>query len=162
VTDSRRVSATGERRSTADADQDADAIQREIRIDAPPDRVFAFFVEPERLVRWMGSSARLDPRPGGEFRIEYADGSVVMGTFVAVEPPRHVAFTWGWKDPNDPLRPGASTVDVTLTEVHGGTLVHLRHSGLTGESRRTHEQGWIHFLGRLVAAADPSTAEGER
>lgn len=133
--------------------EDADAIQREVHIAAPPETVFAFFVEPERLVRWMGATARLDPRPGGEFRVEYSDGGVVLGTFVAVERPRRVAFTWGWQDTDDPIRPGASTVEVTLTEDEGGTLVRLRHSGLSGESRRTHEEGWIHFLGRLAETA---------
>lgn len=159
MTDPTRVSATRDKPATAEERagiDEGDAIQRELRIEAPPDSVFAFFVEPERLVRWMGSSARLDPRPGGEFRVEYADGSVAIGTFVAVERPRHVAFTWGWQDPNDPLRPGSSTVDVTLTEADGGTVVHLRHSGLSGESRRTHEEGWIYFLGRLAAASSPT------
>jgi uncharacterized protein YndB with AHSA1/START domain len=154
MTDPAKVSATGEQPA---ADAGRDAIEREIRIEAPPDRVFAFFVEPDQLVRWMGSSARLDPRPGGEFRVEYADGSVALGSFIAVERPRRVAFTWGWQDPNDPIRPGASTVDVTLTEADGGTLVHLRHSGLAGESRRTHETGWIYFLGRLAEAVGSVT-----
>jgi uncharacterized protein YndB with AHSA1/START domain len=152
---------TDRARSTSPAGDELDTIQRELRIDAPPERVFAFFVEPERLVRWMGSSARLDPRPGGEFRLEYANGSVAIGTFVAVERPRRVAFTWGWQDPNDPIRPGASAVDVTLTADHGGTVVRLRHSGLSGESRRTHEEGWIHFLGRLMVAAGPTGENSE-
>jgi uncharacterized protein YndB with AHSA1/START domain len=130
----------------------AEPINREIHIEAPPDAVFAFFVEPDRLVRWMGSSARLDPRPGGEFRVDYANGGVVLGKFVAVDPPRRVAFTWGWKDPADPVRPGSSTVEVTFSESDGGTRVQLRHSGLAGDSRRTHEEGWIHFLGRLAEA----------
>jgi uncharacterized protein YndB with AHSA1/START domain len=154
VRDPAKASATGERRANADerAANHDDAIEREIRIEAPRDSVFAFFVEPDRLVRWMGSSARLDPTPGGEFRLEYANGSVALGTFVAVERPRRVSFTWGWQDPNDPTRPGASTVDVTLTEADGGTIVRLRHSGLSAEARRTHDEGWIYFLGRLAAA----------
>jgi uncharacterized protein YndB with AHSA1/START domain len=133
--------------------ENSDAIQREVLIGARPETVFAFFVEPERLVRWMGANARLDPRPGGEFRVEYSDGGVALGTFVAVERPRRVAFTWGWEDPADPIRPGASTVEVTLTEADGGTLVRLRHSGLSGESRRTHDEGWVHFLSQLTEAA---------
>ena len=43
----------------------AEPIVREIDIDASPETVFAFFVEPEKLTRWLAVEAELDPRPGG-------------------------------------------------------------------------------------------------
>ena len=43
----------------------AEPIVREIDIDARPEPVFEFFVDAEKLTRWLASEAELDPRPGG-------------------------------------------------------------------------------------------------
>ena len=136
---------------------DADPIVREVHVKARPETVFEFFVDPDRLVRWMGDSASLDPRPGGLFRVVYGqagENGTVRGEYLTVEKPGRVVFTWGWEDPADPIRPGGSTVEVTLREEAGGTLVRLEHSGLRGDSRRTHDEGWAYFMGRLVDALD--------
>ena len=131
---------------------EAGTIERETRIAAPPDVVFAFFVEPERVVRWMGDSATLEARPGGTFRLEYARGEVASGQYVEVDAPRRVVFTWGWEEDGDPVPPGASTVEVTLEPDGDGTLVRLRHTGLDAGSMAGHEEGWDYFLPRLVDA----------
>ena len=128
-------------------------IEREVRIDARPETVFAFFVEPQKIVRWMGQTATLEPRRGGLFRIDYGQGDVVRGEFVEVDRPRRVVFTWGWEKPGDPIQPGQSTVEVDLEPAGEGTLVRLRHSGLAGESRKSHDDGWSYFMPRLVDAA---------
>jgi uncharacterized protein YndB with AHSA1/START domain len=136
---------------------DADPIVREIHVQARPETVFEFFVDPDRLVRWMGDSATLEPRPGGLFRVVYGkegENGTVRGEYLTVEKPGRVVFTWGWEDPADPIPPGGSTVEVTLREESGGTLVRLEHSGLRGDSRRSHDEGWIHFMGRLAGAVD--------
>jgi uncharacterized protein YndB with AHSA1/START domain len=44
-------------------------VQREIRIRAPPQTVFAFLTDPAKMVRWMGTQATFDPRPGGTYRL---------------------------------------------------------------------------------------------
>lgn len=136
---------------------DADAIVREVHVKARPETVFEFFVDPNRLVRWMGDSATLEPRPGGLFRLaygEHGENGTVRGEYLTVEKPGKVVFTWGWEDPADPVQPGGSTVEVTLREDAGGTLVRIRHTGLSGDSRRSHEEGWAYFVGRLVEAVD--------
>jgi uncharacterized protein YndB with AHSA1/START domain len=123
----------------------------ERRIAAAPETVFDFFVEPNLVVRWMGSRAELDPRPGGIFRLHYPQG-VARGEYVTVDRPRRVVFSWGWEDPDDTTQPGQSTVEVTLEPDGAGTRLVLVHSGLVGEARRTHAEGWEYFLGRLVEA----------
>ena len=128
------------------------AIEREVRVEAAPETVFEFFVDPARIVRWMGRAAELDPRPGGLFRVEYGDGTVARGTFLEVDRPRRVVFTWGWENPSDPVQPGQSTVEVSLQPDGTATLVSLRHDGLDEESRRTHEEGWDYFLAELIKA----------
>ena len=38
---------------------------REILIDATPETIWPFLVEPDRHVAWLGTVADIDPRPGG-------------------------------------------------------------------------------------------------
>ena len=57
----------------------AEAVQREVRIDAPPSAVFGFLTQPEKMVRWMGVEATLDPRPGGIYRVDLTGDERVSG-----------------------------------------------------------------------------------
>jgi uncharacterized protein YndB with AHSA1/START domain len=129
------------------------SIERELTIAARPETVFAYFVDPERIVRWMGRTAELDATPGGLFRVDYNGTDIARGTFVEVDPPRRVVFTWGWEAPGDPTPPGGSTVEVTLTPDGDGTLVHLRHFGLPAETVEGHGVGWDQFLPTLAKVA---------
>ena len=40
----------------------------EIHIDAPPEAVYEFLVDAEKVLRWMGQEIDIDPRPGGRFQ----------------------------------------------------------------------------------------------
>jgi uncharacterized protein YndB with AHSA1/START domain len=124
-------------------------VERAVVIAAAREIVWACWTEPERLVRWMGSRAAVDLRPGGEVRIEYANGSVMQGAIVELEPPSRLVFTWGWQDPSEAVRPGQSRVEVELDEVEGGTRLRLRHLGLPADEVAGHGEGWDYFLGRL-------------
>jgi uncharacterized protein YndB with AHSA1/START domain len=139
--------------SLPDLHLDPDAIIREIRIEARPEIVFEYFVDPDRLVRWMGKHATLEPKPGGLFRVDYGpENGGVRGEFLAVERPSRVVFTWGWENSDDPIQPGQSTVEVTIRAVDGASHLTLRHSGLIGASRVSHDDGWAYFLPRLSEA----------
>jgi uncharacterized protein YndB with AHSA1/START domain len=128
------------------------SVEVEVRVEAPPEAVFGYFVEPDLYVRWQGSRADLDPRPGGRYRVEMEDGSVAAGEYLEVDPPRRVAFTWGWEGKED-LRPGSTTVEVTLEADGDATVVRLRHFGLpSDEWRQVHRDGWVAFLGALANA----------
>ena len=134
---------------------DPTTIEREIRVAARPETVFPYFTDPARMTRWMGRTAELDPQPGGRFRIDYNGEDIVSGTYLEVDPPRRVVFTWGWEAPGDPLPPGGSTVEVVLSPDDDGTIVRLRHTGLPAGSVEGHAVGWDQFLPALVAAAAP-------
>jgi uncharacterized protein YndB with AHSA1/START domain len=129
-------------------------IEREVRIDAPPEVVFGFFTDPERMARWMGRTITLDPSRGGAYRIDYNGADVASGRFVEVDAPRRIAFTWGWEAPGDPVPPGASLVEGTLTTDGATTVLRLRHSGLPTESVQGHAEGWEFFLPTLKAVAE--------
>jgi uncharacterized protein YndB with AHSA1/START domain len=130
-----------------------DAGELEVRIEARPETVFEFFVDPEKMSRWKGSSAELDPRPGGTYRVDgIAGGATVVGEFVEIDPPSRLLFTWGWEG-DEEVPPGSSTVEVTLTRDGDGTLLRLVHRDLPAGQGARHMEGWEHFVRRLVEAA---------
>jgi len=130
------------------------AVEVEVRIDAAPETVFDFFTDPAKMVQWMGRSHELDPRPGGVFRCDINGRDVASGTYIELEPPRRVVFTWGWESADNATQPGASTVEVTLGPDGGGTRVRIVHRDLpSDESRAAHAHGWDHYTQRLALAA---------
>lgn len=129
------------------------AVTREVRILAAPETVFAFLVEPEKLLQWKGVEATLEPEPGGAFRVNVTGSRVVSGEFVEVLPPRRVVFTWGWEGDED-MPPGSSTVEITLAPDGDETVVTLTHRDLPEGAEAPHVEGWEHFLPRLVEAAE--------
>jgi uncharacterized protein YndB with AHSA1/START domain len=128
-------------------------VEREVVIDAPRETVWTCWTDPERLVRWMGRTASIDVRPGGAMRIEYGNGAVMLGHVLEVDRPRRLVFSWGWEDPAEIVRPGASRVEVDLEEKPEGTRVRVRHLDLPAAEATGHAEGWDYFLGRLPDAA---------
>ena len=128
-------------------------VEREVRIDAPREEIFKFFVDPEQMIRWKGVEATLDPRPGGIYRVNVTGADVVRGEYVEVSPNERVVFTWGWEGEGNPVPSGSSTVEITLVPDGATTLVRLRHHGLPGGPEDRHAEGWEHYLARLAAAA---------
>jgi uncharacterized protein YndB with AHSA1/START domain len=132
---------------------EGDDVVHELTLGASPESVFAMFVEPGNLVRWIGISAELDPQPGGTFRFEVMPGQFCEGRFVEVEPPVRLSFSWGWTDASFGLPPGSSLVEVTFEPVPGGTHLRLVHRDLPDDDNRLlHDDGWGRFLARLEAA----------
>ena len=132
------------------------SVEHEIRIEARPETVFAFFTDPARMVRWIGTEAVLDPRPGGICRIEMKRDigeATVLGEFVEVEPYNRVVFTWGWEPPPFGVPPRSSRVEVSLVPEDRGTVVRLVHSELPEEREDFHRVGWEHYCQRLAIAA---------
>lgn len=130
----------------------ADTYQRELKIDADPATVFAFFTDPQRLMRWVGVSADLDPRPGGLFLLDVDGGHVAQGEFKEVVPVSRLAYTFGWQNRAD-IPPGSTLVEIDLTPINGSTLVRFTHSGLPADEVPPHTLGWNHYLDRFMLAA---------
>jgi uncharacterized protein YndB with AHSA1/START domain len=129
------------------------AVTREISVAAPPETVFPYFTDPDRMTRWMGSEAELDARPGGVFNVTVGGAHVALGEYVEVDPPSRVVFTWGWEDPESVVQPGTSTIEITLTAEGDGTKVVLVHRDLPESATSPHGHGWDHYLARLEIAA---------
>jgi uncharacterized protein YndB with AHSA1/START domain len=138
----------------------AEPVRAQIRVDAPPERVWDFFTTPEEIVRWMGEYAVLAPRPGGEFTVNVT-GAPVRGRYLELDPPHRLLLSWGYAGSED-LPPGASTVEVRLVRDGSGTRVHLEHRDVPEPEKPGHAEGWKHYLARVAAAAtgDPGPDPG--
>lgn len=102
----------------------------EKNLAAPPERVFAACVEPEKLAEWWGPtgftspSLELDVRESGRYRITMqppeGDAFHLRGEFREIEAPRRLVYTFVWEEPD----PDDQETVVTLTFVReGGTPV---------------------------------------
>jgi uncharacterized protein YndB with AHSA1/START domain len=112
-------------------------------IAAPPDQVYAAFVNPEELAAWLppegmtGTFERFDPRTGGSYRLvlTYADASarrgkatadtdVVESRFINLVPGVRVVQAVDFVS-DDPAYAGTMTMTWEVTEVDGGSRVDI-------------------------------------
>jgi uncharacterized protein YndB with AHSA1/START domain len=150
------------------------AIEVSVQVAATPENVFAYFTDPARYVQWMGRDVELEPVPGGVYRVSMSDGFRAAGTFVEVDAPHTIVFTWGFADDaaaqrvkhesteasaGSAMPAGSTRVAVTLDAADGGTRVTLRHDDLpNSELRVAHRVAWEAYLPRLAiraAGGDP-------
>ena len=126
----------------------------EVHIEAPPDVVFPYLIDPDLYARWGGTKAELEPKPGGIYRVEIIPGTTARGEYLEVDPPRRVVYTFGWEGDDAVIKPGSSTVEIDLEpDGDGGTRLRVRHSGLPEDAVGDHRNGWDHYFGRLAVLA---------
>jgi uncharacterized protein YndB with AHSA1/START domain len=136
-----------------DAATDTTVYERTLSIDASPETVWEFFVEPEKAMRWMGINAELDAQPGGAYVCQVIPGHTARGEYVELDKPHRLVFTWGW-DGNDGVPPGSSTIEVELAQQGSATSLRFVHRDLpNAEAVASHAHGWDHYLDRLEIAA---------
>src|SRR5919108_4773916 len=134
-------------------------VRREVQIAAPPATVFAFLTDPQKILRWMGTEADVEPHPGGLYLVNVSGKDIAKGRFIEVIPVHRLAYTFGWDHTDEwngeeKVPPGSSLIEIDLIEKAGGTLLRLTHSGLPdAETCASHEMGWTHYIGRLTVAA---------
>jgi uncharacterized protein YndB with AHSA1/START domain len=147
---------------------DTKTITVERRIDGSPEDVFAYFTDPEKHVRWQGTKAELDPRPGGAYIVEMTPISRVRGRYVEVDFPKRILLEWGVDaEPGHPkipafvyaIPPLSTIVEITFTPDGDGTIVRVVQSGLAHDDAAGFTTfGWTGYLDRLTrlaAGADP-------
>ena len=137
-------------------------VEREIRIEAPRERVFELLASREGLALWV--PVRLfEPRAGGKIEFQFVkpdsgDQSITFGEVTAYDPPSRIAFTWDFKA--DPLD-ARTEVSIDLKAEGAATLVRLTHTGFVDEEECSkHDEGWGYWLERMQAIGegkDPGT-----
>src|SRR5204862_4858386 len=128
--------------------QEALVVRRETHIPAPPAAVFALLTDPEKILRWMGTEAQVEPQPGGLYLVNVTGARFARGSFREVVPVHRLAYSFGW-DGSEAVPPGSSLVEIDLIEQPpDGTLLRLTHTGLPNAARCAGRQGgWAHEVG---------------
>ena len=133
--------------------QEAFVVRRETHIAAPPAAVFALLTDPEKILRWMGTEAEVEPHPGGLYLVNVTGARFARGSFREVVPVHRLAYSFGW-DGSEEVPPGSSLIEIDLVDEPEGTLLRLTHSGLpSAEQCASHAEGWAHYINRLATVA---------
>jgi uncharacterized protein YndB with AHSA1/START domain len=133
------------------------------RFNAPPEKVFSAWIDPEKVKRWMGPGevkalrAEADARVGGRYRwVMLAPGGEehdVSGVYREVIPNEKLVFTWAWK--TTPER--ESLVTLTFKPDGTGTIMTMLHEQFFDEDARDrHQGGWNGALEKLDKYLAPS------
>jgi len=128
--------------------------------DAPRDLVYELFTAPEHIVQWMGPhgfEARnftQDARVGGQWRgmLHPLNGGRDLwqgGTFLEIEPPSRVSYTFAWDDENG--KPSEETIVTLVFEAQGNrTKLTFHQSGFSSQGERDgHYGGWSETFDKL-------------
>ena len=135
-------------------------------INAPRERVFEAWTNPEQLKDWFAPSddinvlqAKADLRVGGKYRIQMRkqDGEfhTAAGMYREVKPPERLVFTWAWeKDGGEPDFGEVEPTEMLITlefQPRGEQteLVLTQEQFASVESRDRHEQGWTGCFDKL-------------
>jgi uncharacterized protein YndB with AHSA1/START domain len=138
-------------------------------IAAPPERVYAAFVDPEALLAWLppgGMTARferLDARPGGSYRMVLtytdaagapgkatADADIVDARFVEMVPGSRIVQEVDFVS-DDPSYAGTMTMTWAATPVGAGTRVDMIADNVPdGISAADHATGLASSLANLA------------
>ena len=123
---------------------------------ASPAKVFAAFIDPEKVKRWMGPgevkavSVEGDVRVGGRYRWVMVTPSGeqlgVSGVYREIVPNEKLVFSWAWL--STPER--ESLVTVLFKPDGDGTLLTLTHENFVDEKARDgHRSGWKGALDKM-------------
>ena len=119
-------------------------------LPAPPDAVYDEWLDAAGMAEWMcprparPTKIELEPRVGGRLRIDIDDQGFLLqvtGTYLDLDRPRQLSFTWkcsAWPEPDR-----ESVVTVMLSpHGDGHTLMTIRHSLLPPDVADRQGQGW--------------------
>ncbi|WP_320671949.1 SRPBCC domain-containing protein [Patulibacter defluvii] len=146
---------------------DRGTIERELRIAASPEVVFAVISQPEHIRGWWGAETTITPEPGSTGALAWTDAasgevSTVPITVVEVDPPRRFAFRWTQAAGEAASAANSLLVTFDLEPVDGGTRLRFAETGyrerdweiaLLEETYQQHAIGWDRFLPRIAERA---------
>jgi uncharacterized protein YndB with AHSA1/START domain len=129
--------------------------------NAPRERVFAAWTQPEELKNWFGPPGftipelAMDVRTGGKYRIVMVspegEKHIVDGVFSEVRKPERLAYTWRWEE-DDGSKARDTFVTIEFHDKGKETEMVFTHEGFASEeSRENHNKGWTGIFEKLAA-----------
>lgn len=135
-------------------------------LDAAPERIFRLLTEPVELARWWGPQgfttpeADVDLSLGGGYRFTMqppeGDAFHLSGEFIEIDPPRRLAYTFRWDEPDPDDR--ETVVVLTLDAAGEATEVSLSQGEFATDARlELHRNGWSDGFEKLRALVASGT-----
>lgn len=140
-----------------------DRIEREIHIQAPPERVWRLLTEAEHISRWFGDSTEVDLRPGGQMIFTWARFGSHLAQVERLEPPTFFSYRWARQPGEYPVEGNSTLVEFTLTAADAGTVLRVVETGFDSLKVSAQEkdtavtqniQGWRNELAELKQYAE--------
>jgi uncharacterized protein YndB with AHSA1/START domain len=144
------------------------SIEREIRIEAPPEVVFEVVSRPEHVREWWTAESDVAPTPGATGELVWSEGDdpraqVSQMTVVVAEPPR--LFTFRWTHPAGEAAVDGNSMLVTFELVPdgSGTLLKMTETGfrergweaaVLEQHYADHVEGWDLYVPRIASYAE--------
>ena len=140
--------------------------------DAPRDRVWRCWTEPDNLMKWWGPKAFTSPAAtidfsvGGKYHfcMRMPDGKEMWstGSYLEIVPMERLVFTDSFADPEGnvvsgtyygmgDIYPAVLNVTLTFEKVEDRTRFKLHHEGIPASEISACTQGWIEMLDKLEA-----------
>ena len=128
--------------------------------DAPRERVFKAWTDPEEIARWWGpqgfttTALAMDIRPGGAYRASMRSPEGTLhcrqGVYREIVPPERIVFTFAWEGATGDL--GHETVVTVSFAEHGGKTLLTLTQGVfeTVAACDDHRRGWTSCLERFA------------
>lgn len=115
------------------------------RVRADPAEVWAAVSEPVGLARWFAPVVG-EFRVGGAFRVTFREGGTAAGTIEACDAPLSMRVSWTMS--GEPT----GTLTVQLAPSDAGTILELRHSGVTATALLRNLAAWQTYVEQLDLA----------
>jgi uncharacterized protein YndB with AHSA1/START domain len=131
-------------------------LEKEMFINASPQRVFQALTTKEDLEHWFLVKAEVDLRPGGAIRFEWGPDMVEVGKILVCEPPHRLSYSW------EVTGPSSTMITFELTGENAGTRLRLTHTGIgVGEDWDAYstyvDGGWRAHLINLTSWLETGT-----
>ena len=136
-------------------------------VNAPIDKAWKAWTDPQAMSGFLGFSADLDPRPGGKFQVVFAPKAATPiqrgndGRYIAIEPMRMLSVSWMTPMNMPELTGNSTTLTLYFTPIDGGkrTQIDLINVGYgTGPAWRAaydyNVKGWERVLSHLQQALE--------
>ncbi len=126
-----------------------DHLSLEMIIDAPLQKVWSAWTDPDLILQWIGSDpdgkgldAKLNVRAGGCYEIHFMNSDLTehtcYGVYKDIVEFRKLSFSWQWKSEPDV----ESLVSILLIPTGSQTMMRFEHQGFGFQSAHSYEEGW--------------------